>query len=176
MTRWLPIAGYEGRYEISDEGQVKSLARKVLRQASSRNRESFTYYPERILKVKIHKAGYPSVCLMKDGIQFDALIHRLVAKAFVEGSGDLVRHLDGNPLNRNFLNLAWGSHVDNEADKKRHGRTPFGERHANSKLTHDLVVQIRASSKTDLQFSRELGICRYTIYSARKRLTWRHVP
>jgi NUMOD4 motif len=173
--RWLSVAGYEGRYEISDHGRVKSLARKVYR-PTGRHGPSWTHYPERILKARIHAAGYPVVCLMKDGKQFDALVHRLVAIAFIDGSGPLVRHLDGNPANPHFLNLAWGSHGDNEADKERHGRTHQGEKHHNAKLNADLVSLIRASTKSDLILSRELGVARYAIYSVRHRLTWDQVP
>ncbi len=175
-AKWLPIEGYEGLYMVSDNGQVKSLARTINRPPCGRSSKPSTCtYPERILSQKIHKACYPVVCLCKEGRQFDAFVHRLVAKAFVPGSGVVVRHLDGDVLNCHFTNLAWGSFRDNEDDKRRHGRTPIGESHVNAVLTDDLVRMIRVSQKTDLQLSRDLGVARYAVYSARKRITWRHV-
>jgi hypothetical protein len=173
MVRWANVEGYDGRYRVSDYGDVLSIARDVVRVINGK--QNITHYPERLLKQKLHKAGYFCVQLSKDSVGTEFFTHRLVAKAFVEGEGVLVRHLDGDPTNCHWKNLAWGSYKDNEADKRRHGRTPRGNSHHNAVLNSMLVRVIRRSLLTDLQLSRLLGIGRTAIYCARRGRTWGHI-
>lgn len=174
---WKPVPGYEGKYEVSSCGLVKSCERKVLR--THRNGTiNETPYHEKIMRPKKHKAGYNCVQLWHDAVGRNFGVHQLVALAFIPGSGPLVRHLDGDPQNNDVSNLAWGGFKENEADKRRHGRTPLGDKHCNSVLTSARVKEIRqaiALGATDLQLSREHGVARFAIYSVRKGLTWRHL-
>ena len=73
---WKDIAGYEGLYQVSNMGQVKSLERKVKKWDGVRT------VPEKILKQSL-RGGYLSVCLSKGGIYKHHTIHRLVATAFI---------------------------------------------------------------------------------------------
>ena len=112
---WMPVPGYEGLYEVSSYGRVKSLRRLSL--SGKRIRE-------RLLKTQ-RTAGYPSVSMHRDGMQTRLYIHRLVAAAFLGPCPDdqEVRHLDGNPDNCHVSNFAYGTHAENMNDMVRHGRS-----------------------------------------------------
>jgi hypothetical protein len=105
MTEWRDVVGYEGSYQVSDDGQVYSLISE---------------------KVLIPYDGdYQSVNLLGKTKR----VHRLVAEAFL-GLPDLpyVRHLDDNPKNNTVGNLAWGTISDNQQDAVRNGKNPLANR------------------------------------------------
>lgn len=109
--QWMPIAGYEGRYEVSSFGRVKSLPR--YRRGKSGGRVPI---PEKIMATPLKKAGlrtrpYAEVKL-RDGAPRDLpcktfLVHRLVAQAFIGdlGAGKQVDHIDGHHSNNHVANL-----------------------------------------------------------------------
>lgn len=168
---WSAIKGFEGFYEISTLGSVRSITRTV------KNGNKTCTYHARILKQSI-KTGYRSVCLCRDGRQYFPHIHRLLAQAFIPGSGQVVRHLDGDPKNNAISNLAWGSFSENENDKLLHGRRPLGESHPNSKINDDVVRKIRAlkaSGKSQLAIATMLGINRGVVGAVVRGQGWRHV-
>lgn len=103
MEIWKDIEGYEGLYQVSNLGRVKSLERRVASKCGSYRRVR-----ERILKIVV-SAGYGQVILCKPKNQTRFLVHRLVAKAFVPNPDGLkiVNHKDENPLNCNSENLEW---------------------------------------------------------------------
>lgn len=90
-----------------------------------------------------------------------------------------VLHRCDNPKCVNPEHLFLGSQQGNMDDKMEKGRHSYGnalgEKHGNAKLTADLVREIRASSETESQLSKRLGIARSSIYAARRRQTWKHV-
>lgn len=124
MTEWRPIKGYEGRYEISDDGQVKVLA------APGRGRVN----ADRILKIGKTPAGYWQVLLYDGtgGKPNARRIHHLVLEAFIapRPAGAHGRHLDDDRNNNHVSNLAWGTKSDNSHDMVRNGR------HNHARKTH----------------------------------------
>lgn len=102
MEVWKDIEGYEGYYQISNQGKVLSL-NYCLRGYSA------------LLTPKINKRGYAWVELRKNGTRKPMLIHRLVAQAFIENPNNypLINHKDENPLNNNADNLEWCTHSYN---------------------------------------------------------------
>jgi hypothetical protein len=122
---WLPIKDYEGLYEVSNLGRVRSLDRKV------RNRGGFAIKKGKIISdaaVSDHK--YRKVGLWKDNVGKNALVHRLVAEAFLDNPNNLpeVNHKDENPENNCVDNLEWcdsyynmhyGTGAERRADKRR---------------------------------------------------------
>jgi len=121
--RWLPVAGYEGFYEVSDLARVRSLPR-MTRHAGLKGGQ--------ILRTPLGNHGYPTVNLSVDGHRKVHLVHRLVAAAFLGPcpEGMEVRHLDGNRGRCELSNLAYGTHSENELDKLRHGTHITGSREA----------------------------------------------
>lgn len=111
MELWKDIKGYEGRYQVSNLGRVKSLSREMFNGVSTYKSK------ERILKERIakDKSHYATVSLRKDGRSSTKAIHRLVAEAFipkVEGK-HYVNHKDENKLNNLVENLEWVTPSEN---------------------------------------------------------------
>ena len=117
---WKDIEGFEGRYQISSEGRVKSLPfmqRYLLRNGC----EGYRRTKEKIRRPKLINSGYLVVSLHKDNVGYGALVHRLVAVAFVPGSGETVNHKDGDKRNNRASNLEWVSYTDNHLHAVRLG-------------------------------------------------------
>ena len=108
MEQWKDIPGFEGLYQASTAGLIRSAPGKV----TSSKRFSHRVWKTRILKHKIRVHGKrrdAAVTLWKDGKCKDYLVSRLVAMTWAEGyaPGLTVNHIDGNPQNNNSTNLEW---------------------------------------------------------------------
>lgn len=166
---WRDIAGYEGLYQVSNLGQVKSLR----------------YSKARILKPHLNDSGYPRVGLVRPGRAALSkrlrhfCIHRLVARAFhAEKRNPLhneVAHLDGSRTNARADNLQWVSKVENRSHRKLHGTEICGERHGNSKLTEAAVRHIRSANATRSDLASIYGVTPWAIDEVLKRRNWKHV-
>lgn len=128
--RWLPVVGYEGLYEVSDLGNVRSLDHYA-----RAGKHASRLYRGRLLRI-VRQPGSPTRCgvSMHDGSggQRTRLLHHLVLEAFIgpRPDGTEACHYDGDATNNRLSNLRWDSHVENEKDKMRHGTN------ANSRKTH----------------------------------------
>jgi len=111
METWVDIPGYEGLYQVSELGNVKSLAREISVGASGK-RDMFI--EGRILSPGLCR-GYQTVGLCRGGKMEQRKIHRLVAEVFVGGyfEGAIVNHIDGNKQNNDWRNLEWCTHAHN---------------------------------------------------------------
>lgn len=112
---WKDIPGYEGIYQASTFGNIRTAEGKI----TSNKRYAVRRWKQRILKPKSPKSdGYRGdlrVSLWKDGASKDFLVARLVAMTWVKGYSDdmTVNHIDGNYLNNRIDNLEWVSLRDN---------------------------------------------------------------
>ena len=106
MEEWRDIKGYEGLYQISSEGRVKS------KQRITRNNQTIK---EKIRKPKIDKDGYCCVKLWIDGISKEYFIHRLVAQAFIPNpyNKPCIDHINTNKTDNRVENLRWCTHKEN---------------------------------------------------------------
>lgn len=104
MEIWKDIEGYEGLYQVSNEGNVKSLKREITYKDGRKK-----LIKERILKKILSDLGYYHVMLCKNGISKRFKIHRLVANAFIPNINNLpiINHKDENPKNNSVENLEW---------------------------------------------------------------------
>lgn len=104
MREWRDVAGFEGRYQVSSDGYVRSLP-----DVDERGR----CMPGVILRPKITEKGY--LCVLLDDRK-SRRVHRLVASAFIPNPSGLpqVNHLDGIKSNNRFTNLVWCSNADNQ--------------------------------------------------------------
>lgn len=120
VATWKPIAGYEGIYEVSDQGQVRSLDRiVVMRNGRRRPTPGVVLRPEK----RGGTGEHLSISLSKGGRAVPAGIHVLVLSTFVPQTDPelIVCHDNGNPADNRLSNLYWGTRQDNGNDMKRHG-------------------------------------------------------
>jgi len=138
------IPGYEGIYQVSNLGRVKSLTRKV-------NSPIIKKHGYRTVKSQIMKpwtnglTEHQIVSLSKNNKKTNCPVHQLVLLTFVSPPplNMEVRHLDDNPKNNHISNLAYGTHKQNFQDAIRNNKTPKGERNGHSKLKEHEVKNIR---------------------------------
>jgi hypothetical protein len=149
--RWLPIPGFEGLYEVSDQGRVRSLDRVVHKRAVRGGPLIQTRRRGKVLKQSPDTHGYPMLNLCVGGVSKGCLVHHLVLAAFVgpRPVGQECRHLDGTRTNGALANLCWGTPLQNTDDRRRHGtmRIPRGIEHGMSKLTAQGVLEIRSRAR-----------------------------
>lgn len=154
---WKDIPNYEGIYQISNLGRLKSL----------RVFCSFTkkYYPkEKIIKGKLDQAGYVMVSLYKEGKVKYCRIHRLVAQAFIPNTNNypMINHKDENKSNNNVNNLEWCTCLYNNTYGNKNKNI------SNPVIQYDLKGNYVAEYKSISEASRQTGICRVTILYALK--------
>lgn len=106
---WKDVEGYEGIYQVSNQGRVKSLPRVTLLNGGRRREE-----PEVIMTYTL-RSGYPTLVLRKKGVRKSAQIHRLVAAAFIPNPLKLsiVNHKDYDRTNNHAENLEWCTQLEN---------------------------------------------------------------
>lgn len=120
---WRDVVGYEGLYQVSNLGRVKSLERYV-----KNSKNGFSLKRERLLTLTKDNKGYFRAKLSKDGTSKPYRVHRLVAVAFIPNKSNLleVDHIDANRTNNSVSNLRWVNHRQNINNPNGCG---FGERH-----------------------------------------------
>lgn len=173
--RWLPVPGFEGLYEVSDHGQVRSVDR-VIETRSRWGGTKMTRLKGRRLTPTEHVGGHLIVALGKGNMVF---VHRLVLSAFIRfpQDGEECRHLDGDKKNNRLGNLCWGSRSDNIADRKRlnEEHPARGEASGKSYLKEVDVRRIRAErsgGKPMRQIAREMGFGNRAVRDVCSGRTW----
>ena len=119
---WKPVVGYEGFYEVSNQGRVRTVARKTVR---SNGRP--TTINSKIRKLSVNHKGYLKLGLIKDNVNVTRTVHTLVLEAFGGPKPNphyVTRHLNGNPTDNRPENLAWGTPRENMLDRIKHGNDP----------------------------------------------------
>ena len=115
--QWKPCIGFEGGYEVSDHGRVRSLTRCV----RAGNLGGTRTIQGRVLKILVSKWGYCVVNLSRDRTCEQRMVHRLVLESFTgPHDGLVVRHLDGCAMNNKLINLRWGTQQENMNDRVGH--------------------------------------------------------
>lgn len=169
---WRDIEGFEGRYQVSNLGRVRSFARK-------------SYKTPKILKDTHDTDGYCMVnlCDAKHGTKNKiSKVHRLVAKAFIDNPNGFpeVNHIDENKSNNRADNLEWCTTQYNLTYGNRLNCT-YGSNNFHSKLTIAQVREIRQIyKKGDLQFGqsalgKRYGVTHGTIRCIVNGKSWTHI-
>lgn len=173
---WKDVSGYEGYYQVSNLGRVRSLDREV---AYKNGR--IDLLSGRLLKYGNDKNGYPRLFLSKDGKKKLFLIHRLVLIAFVGPcpSGMEACHKNGIRTDNMVYNLRWDTSLANSVDSKKHGTNPEGERNGLAKLTEKDVANIRLKYRSEnisqTKLGKLFGVSQGVISYVVNRKTWTHI-
>jgi hypothetical protein len=162
---WKWIKGFEGSYQISDEGNVRS----------------FKYSKEfpRYLKLSKNSCGYLLVALYNKGLKQYYYVHRLVAEAFIPNPENKpqVNHKNGIRDKNKTLNLEWATPSENA----RHGYVELGrkalkgENSCRSKLTEEQVLEIRRSSLSEKELASIYSVNQASINNVKNRKRWKHI-
>lgn len=132
--RWLPVVGWEGLYEVSDLGRIRTVPRVV-----NGGRNSYKSITLKIKKQCSTPHGYPICGLSKNGKTKTFLTHRLVLEAFIGPRPDGMEacHFDGDKTNNKLANLRWDTKSSNQDDAVRIGTRP-DPRRTRCSLGHQL--------------------------------------
>lgn len=167
--KWRSVVGYEGRYEISDCGNVRSL------------RTPCGTYRQHPLtrKSQTTACGHLKIQLQRPK---NFYIHRLVLEAFVGSCppGLQCRHLDGDPTNNALGNLVWGTQIQNYADRRRHGVCNTGERNGMARLTWRQVriireLKARGCPVTQQRLAKWFDVPASVISNIRRGIRWQEL-
>lgn len=144
---WLPVVGFEGFYEVSNMGRVKSLSNKGTTNI--------------IKATTINNGGYVTIRLAKNKKEMGKLVHRLVAEAFIPNPDNkaTVNHIDSNRINNNLDNLEWTTYSENLKHAFKYG----SKKATNKKLTDDQVNDIRNSDLSCSVLGKMFNVAASTI-------------
>lgn len=180
--RWRIISSHPD-YAISCAGRVKRVKPDRLGRIS-----------DKPLTPVLGNHGYLIVTLHRDAQQSTQLVHRLVCAAFCgppPSPRHQAAHSDGDRTNNTTSNLAWLTPGENNEQKRGHGTMligdahparidgsylPRGSRHANSKLTDDDVIAIRADQRAHTRIAKSFGVSQSLVSQIKSYRIWRHVP
>jgi DNA-binding transcriptional regulator YiaG len=181
---WKDIPGYEGLYQASSLGRIRSLDRYV----EAKSKKGLWYKRLRKGKVlktdkKIGKSGYEGCTLNKVSIN----VHRAVALAFLGNPPYLaqVNHINGNKRDNRAVNLEYCSSKENihhamklglfDEMKKRMSDKSRGEGNPKAKLTENQVRAIRQATSTAAEAAKVFGVSKNTVHQIRQKRTWKDV-
>jgi hypothetical protein len=174
MSEWRSVSGWEGFYEVSDDGRVRSLARTV--EMIRRGKVVRVSFGERVMRAPLCE-GYPKVVLSRPGRQERKFVHQLVCTAFhgPPPPKHEVAHNDGDRSNPRADNLRWATRHENILDMAIHGTQRRGEQMSTSKLTENQARQIMQSKGSSYFLARLFGVSPTAIRDIRVGNTWRHL-
>lgn len=146
---WRPVVGYEGLYEVSSKGAVRSVERVVVRSNGRKHRVA-----SKVRSLATMPKGHLRVTLIRDGQPRTHTVHALVLSAFSgpRPEGAVARHLNGVPSDNRIVNLQWGTASENQLDAVAHGA------HYLSSKTH--CVRGHRLEAPNLLGSRGRRVCR----------------
>lgn len=173
---WKPVLGWDGFYEVSDAGRLRSVDRVSVTSAGPR------LYRGKLLANTPNKDGYIVHRLSCPSRQEYIYAHAAVLSAFIgpPPDGHEVCHNNGDRADNRLLNLRYGTRSENALDRHLHGTfdcVPTGSKCASAKLTETDVVWIRQNEGllSYREMGRQLGVSHHTIIAAARGIFWSHV-
>jgi hypothetical protein len=168
---WAQIKGFEGIYEVSTLGRVKSLDRPQRVRGNGISTQKGAI-------LKQWKQGSYMYCdLRKPGIKQKARIHVVVLETFncSRPDGMVACHNNGDSTDNRLSNLRWGTYKENSKDKILHGTHRYGELCGKSKLTEAQAIAILESTKSNREIARDFGVCSATVSHIKTGRNWPHL-
>jgi len=173
---WRDIQGFEGSYQVSNLGRVRSFDRVIMN-----NIGVHRIYKSRIMKYFLDKDGYENLTLNKLGKQYKRKVHRLVAAAFIDNpeNKESVNHKDLNKKNNRLENLEWVTKSENMIHAAKNNKNCRGEGIAQSKLSEEDVLIIRelylSKQMNQKELSEKYKVTQSSISCIVLRKTWSHI-
>lgn len=177
---WRPVVGYEGLYEVSNLGRVKSFP-QTLWISPSRKHPVGCWRPLAGRIMKPAGSGLqkrPMVGLHKNKTVKLKKVYHLVLEAFVGPmpEGMMACHNDGDVNNSALTNLRWDTRVANMADMKLHGTHVRGSKASFSKHTEEQIIEIRkryaSGGVSQRQLGKEYGMSQSDVSGVVRRTKW----
>lgn len=164
---WRDIIGYEGYYQVSNLGNVKSLGNDFSRK-------------ERLLKLSLQGKGYFGVVLQKYGVRKPTLVHRLVAIHFISNNDNKpqVNHINGVKTDNRVENLEWVTHRENLDHAINNDLTLKGQCNPTSKLKETEVLEIYNFLKIGVKveyLQTKYNISKDVIIGIKSGIYWKHL-
>jgi len=173
---WRSIAGFDGIYEVSNHGNVRSLARTRRHWVGG-----MATMPPRMMVPELTNRGYTRACLTRNNARVRELVHRLVAQAFLPPSASqFINHKDGDKTNNCVSNLEWVTAGENTRHAWKTGLCSAlrGQRHGGAVLTEGDIVEIRHEREQGAgldALAKRFGVTESNICMITKWRTWRHL-
>lgn len=170
IEEWRPVAGYEGFYEVSNQGRVRSVERLVPNGKGGHKRMKARYMTPN----GRNSQRYLFITLCRDAKPKHCTVHRLVLEAFVGPcpSGMEALHGDGGPYDSKLSNLRWGTRIENSQDKWEQGSMPHGEAHHKTTLDRLQVIAIRKDDRSLAKIAKEFNVSKSCVCAIKTRRTW----
>lgn len=169
MEEWRAVVGFEGAYEVSSEGRLRSLDRTVETRPGIMARIG-----GRTLKLAPGPNGYPRASLNDGTGARMRYVHRLVCEAFYgPAGGRFALHENGVRTDNRIENLRWGDRLDNGADAVRLGEAPSRSNHGMAKLTEGQVAAIRADDRYVRAIAADYGVSKSLVSAIKLRRIWK---
>lgn len=174
MEEWRDVKGYEGYYQISNKGSIKSLKRTFY---SGSNLRIKKIYEEKILKQQSYKQGYKYVVLCKDGISKKLKVHRIIAQAFIPNPENkpCIDHINAKRDDNRIENLRWATwkeNSENSISRYRISMSRIGDKNPKRKTMKkvakiDPISNIQIEVFNGIKMAADIiGVNRSSIYRA----------
>lgn len=189
---WRDVKGYEGLYQVSNFGRVKSL--DYYQKNPQKKSTKLSLFKEKVLKQCHDKDGYCYISLAKKEKAKTARVNRLVAQSFIPNPKNLpcTNHIDNDRTNNSIGNLEWVTVAENNKHRMLHGNQIRGESVNTNKLTEKEVLEIRELYKNSVDgrkyrnkkvkgilkqkdLAKKYNITPAQIYSITRRKCWKHI-
>lgn len=160
---WRPVVGFEGLYEVSNYGNVRSL--------NYRGKKGVV----NILSQRNHSKGYLTVCLRKNGKSFNRYVHRLAAEAFIPNPYGYkeIDHVDRNKTNNQVLNLRWVDRETNVSNSEQPNKRAVCQYDLEGNFISKYISIAEASLSTGVETGNIVSCCKGK-YKQMNGFIWRY--
>lgn len=174
---WRDIKDFEGYYQVSNTGKVRSLSRVITYRDGRVCR-----FKEKILKICVDKKGYCVVYLSMQSKKFTRKVHRLVASSFLVNneSKPQINHIDCDKENNCADNLEWCNNSENQKHAFKNGLNiaKKGSQKPNASIDETMAKKIKAEliMRRGIKMTAEkFGVSKHVVSDISRGKTWRHV-